>query len=168
MPIRSILARCLYRAAALGMLAALLIGSPLSAAGAAVAPGAGPPPGYARIWIYRYYEPYESLDTPYVRFNGQIVGVSEPSGSFYRDVAPGEYYVTVDSLGKDVNQFTRVGVAAGQQIYILIQVSKWWDCGGGGGNRGGGGWCRPTFYTRLQLPEVAAGAIAHMPFYGGS
>jgi hypothetical protein len=167
MPIPLTLPRCLYRAAALGLFAAFLIGSPLSPAGAAVAAGGGPPSGYARIWIYRYYEPYESLDTPSVRFNGQIVGVSEPSGSFYRDVAPGEYYVTVDSLGEDVNQFARVGVAAGQQIYILVQVSRYWDCGGGG-NRGGSGWCRPTFYTRPQLPEVAASAIAHLPFYGGS
>jgi hypothetical protein len=155
------------RAAAMSVLAVLFVWAFLSPAGAATAPG-GPPPGYARIWLYRYYEPYESLATPYVRFNGAIVGISQPGGSFYRDVAPGEYEITVDSLGRDVDQFARVGVAAGQQIYIQVQVSRYWDCGGGGERGGGGGWCRPTFYTRLQLPQVAEAAIAHMPFYGGS
>jgi len=121
---------------------------------------AGPPPGYARIWIYRYDEPYVSLATPYVRFNGRIVGISQPGGAFYRDVPPGEYDVTVDSEGRDVNQFANVAAAAGQQIYIQVQVSKYWDCGGGGSSIGGTGWCRDTFYTRLQLPQVGAAAIA--------
>jgi hypothetical protein len=161
------LARPLAHVAAMALLAALLCGASLLPAGAA-APLGGPPLGYARIWLYRYWEPYESLGRPYVRFNGAIVGISEPGGSFYRDVTPGEYDVTVDSLGQDVNQFARVGVAAGQQIYIQVQVSRYWDCGSGDGDRGGSGWCRPTYYTRLQLPEVASAAIAHLPFYGGS
>lgn len=169
MPIPAILVRCLHlrSAAALGLLFAVAFLAPPSPAAAATETG-GPPPGYARIWLYRYYEPYESLARPYVRFNGQIVGISEPGGAFYRDVAPGDYYVTVNSLGRDVNQFTHVGVAAGQQIYVQVQVSRYWDCGGGGGNHGGNGWCRPTFYARLQLPQVAEGAIAHLPFTGGS
>jgi hypothetical protein len=157
------LARPLVRVAAMALLAALLCDA---SAGSAAVPG-GPPPGYARIWLYRYWEPYESLATPYVRLNGAIAGISQPGGSFYRDVAPGQYDVTVDSLGQDVNQFARIGVVAGQQIYIQVQVSRYWDCGGGD-DRGGGGWCRPTFYTRLQIPEVATAAIAHLPVYGGS
>jgi hypothetical protein len=167
MPIHAGFTLRLCRAAALSGLAALLFCALWSPAGAAGPPG-GPAPGYARIWLYRAYEPYESLATPYVRFNGQIIGISEPGGASYRDVAPGEYDVTVDSQGRDVNQFVRVGVAAGQQVYIQVQVSRYWDCGGGGGNRGGGGWCRDTFYTRLQQPEVAADAIAHSKFYGGT
>jgi hypothetical protein len=166
MPIRALLARSLYRPAALVILAAFLIGAPLSPAGAVAAPGS-PPPGYARIWLYRYYEPYVSLATPYVRFNDQIVGISKPGAAFYRDVAPGEYRVTVDSEGRDVNQFATVDVVAGQQVYLQVQASRYWDCGGGGGNHGGG-WCRTTFYTRLQLPQVAAEAIAHVPLYDGT
>lgn len=165
MSIHFLLARCLGRTAATGMLAAVTVCALLQSAGAATAQG-GPPPGYARIWLYREYEPYESLATPYIRFNDQIVAISEPGGAFYRDVAPGEYYVTVDSEGRDVNQFAHVAAVAGQQIYLQVQVSRYWDCGGGG--RDGGSWCRPTFYTRLQLPEVAAAAIAHSALYGGS
>jgi hypothetical protein len=123
---------------------------------------AGPPPGYARIWVYRYYEPYVSLATPYVRFNGRIVGVSEPGAAFYRDVPPGEYYVTVDSEGRDVNQFAHIAVVPGQTVYIEVEVSKYWDCGGG---IKGDGWCRDTFYTREQSPQVGAAAIASLQPY---
>ncbi|HJU15395.1 MAG TPA: hypothetical protein VJ770_02900 [Stellaceae bacterium] len=129
---------------------------------------AGPPAGYARIWIYRYDEPYVSLATPYVRFNGRIAGVSQPGGVFYRDVPPGEYHVTVDSEGQDVYQFVTVAVVPGQQVYIQVQVSSSWYCGGGGGDRGGGAWCRPTFYTRLQLPQIGAAAVAMLLSRGGA
>jgi hypothetical protein len=168
MPFHALLERWRAPAAALAIVAACLVGLPPSPAGAATAALAAPPPGYGRIWIYRYYEPYQSLATPYVRLNGRIVAVSQTSGSFYRDVPAGTYHITVDSLGRDVDQFATVAVVPGQTVYVQIQVSRYWDCGGGGGNRGGGsGWCRPTFYTRLQLPQVAEAAIAHMPFYGG-
>lgn len=127
---------------------------------------AGPPPGYARIWLYRYDEPYVSLATPYVRFNGRIVGVSEPGAAFYRDVPPGNYYVTVDSEGRDVYQFANVAVVAGQQVYVQVQVSRLWDCNGG--DTKGIGYCRDTFYTRLQLPQVGAAAVAALPFAGAT
>jgi hypothetical protein len=168
MPCYAALPRWLARAAALGLMAALLFAVPPALADAPATALAAPPAGYGRIWIYRYYEPYESLATPYVRFNGRIVAVSQPGGSFYRDVPAGTYHVTVDSQGRDTDQFTTVAVVPGQTVYVQVQVSRYWDCGGGGGNRaGGGGWCRPTFYPRLQLPQVAEAAIAHMPFYGG-
>jgi hypothetical protein len=93
----------------------------------------------------------------YVRFNGRIVGVSQPGEAFYRDVAPGDYDVTVDSPGRDVDQFARVAVAAGQQLYIQVQVSKLWDCSGSAMAS-----CRDTFYTRVQPPQIGAAAIASL------
>jgi hypothetical protein len=147
----------------LGVLAALSLCRPWPAAGAA-APD-GPPPGYARIWVYRLYEPYVSLARPYVRFDGRIVAISEPGGAFYRDVPPGNYYVTVDSDGRDVNQFARVAIEAGQQIYVEVQALRYWDCGGP--DMDGNEWCRPTFYTRVQLPQTAVMAIAHSRVFGG-
>ena len=110
-------------------------------AGAPSAAGVAPAsPGTARIWIYREYEPYETLARPYVRLNGAIIGVSEPGAVFYRDVAPGTYTVTVDSEGIDVQQFVSVPVAAGQQAYVKVLASASWDSGGGGGgDRSGGG-----------------------------
>ena len=47
------------------------------------------PGGAARIWIYRNDAPNEPNQTPYVRLNGQITGLMQPNGAFYRDVAPG-------------------------------------------------------------------------------
>ena len=123
--------------------------------------------GMARIWIYRDLDPNLSLARPYVRLNGAVAGISEPGGAFYRDVPPGEYYVTVDSIGQDVGQWARVAVVPGQQIYVQVDDLPHWDCGGGG-NRGGGGWCRDTFYTRLQLPEVGAAEVARLPLTGGA
>ena len=126
-------------------------------------------PGMARVWIYRDYEPYESLARPYVRLNGAITGISEPGGAFYRDLAPGTYTVTVDSDGTDLQQFVSVPVATGQQVYVKVLASSGWDSGGGGAGEhgGGGGWARDTFYTWQIQPEVAAPAIARMPLYGG-
>ena len=138
----------------------------LALATATNAPGLTPAsPGMARIWIYRDYEPYDSLARPYVRLNGAIAGISEPGGAFYRDVAPGTYTATVDSDGTDVKQFVSVPVAAGQQVYVKVLVSATWNSGGG--ERGSAGWARDTFYTWQIQPEVAAAEIARLPLYGG-
>ncbi|HEV2300203.1 MAG TPA: hypothetical protein VGR91_01415 [Stellaceae bacterium] len=153
------------RSAAAIALVALVLGS---AAPAATKAAALPPipAGMARIWIYRDHDPNLSLARPYVRLNGAVAGISEPGGAFYRDVPPGEYYVTVDSIGQDVDQWARVAVVPGQQVYLKVDNLPYWDCGGGG--RNGGGWCRDTFYTRLQLPQVGAAEVARLPFTGGA
>jgi hypothetical protein len=122
-------------------------------------------PGMVRIWIFREYEPYESLATPYVRLNGAVVGVSQPGGVFYRDVPTGTYTVTVDSTGTDTNQFATVSLAPGQQAFIKVLVSDNWDSGGGGDRTGG--WARDTFYTWQIEPQAAAAEIARLPFYSG-
>jgi hypothetical protein len=106
------------------------------------------------------------LARPYVRLNGAITGISEPGGVFYRDLAPGTYEVTVDSDGTDVQQFVTVQVAAGQQAYVKVLVSKDW-ASGGGGDRGGSAWQRNTFYTWQIQPAAAAADIARMPYYLG-
>jgi len=49
------------------------------------------PPGSARIWFYRIYDPTENKGRPYVLMTGAIVGVSEQGYRFYRDVLAGLY-----------------------------------------------------------------------------
>ena len=120
------------------------------------------PPGAARLWFYRDYEPSETLARPYVRLNEQVFGISEPGGAFYRDVAPGHYSITVDSAGRDVNQFAEIDLAAGQEAYAkVLSVRSWLDdyCMAWGG-------C-DTFYVRLMPADAARAAIAASPFYGG-
>jgi hypothetical protein len=53
------------------------------------------PPGEARIWFYRDYEPYAGKGIPQVAVNANYVGQAELGGAFFRDVTPGHYHVTV-------------------------------------------------------------------------
>ena len=44
------------------------------------------PAGEARVWFYLPADAYDSLNTPYIRMNDAIVGISLPNGASYRDV----------------------------------------------------------------------------------
>jgi hypothetical protein len=120
------------------------------------------PAGQARLWIYRNDGPYDPQATPYVRLNGQVAGVSEPNGAFYRDVAPGHYLVSVDSYGRDVNQFAEADLTAGQVAYVQVQSLRRQVGGGESGTS------RDTFYTRLISVEDGRAVVANTPYYGGS
>jgi hypothetical protein len=118
------------------------------------------PVGDARLWFYRDGGPRETQERPYLRLNGQIAGISEPNGIFYRDVAPGHYTVTVDSyLSTYDNQFADINVAAGEVAYVKV-LSQMRPMG----ERGG----RQNFYTQVIPAEAARPDAARRPFYGGS
>ena len=122
------------------------------------------PTGEARVWFYRDWGPYDALGTPYLRMNEAIVGVSQPGGALYRDVAPGQYHVTVDNYLSDPNQSRYVYLFPGQQAYFKIVSLKNWIAGG---NRNAGGYQRDTFYVWEIAPEIAQGDVARSQFYGG-
>jgi hypothetical protein len=123
-------------------------------------------PDLARVWFYRIDAPHITQARPYVRMNGAIVGISEDGGAFYRDVQPGEYYVTADSIGVDINQFPHIALVPGQTAYLQVFGSNSWESGGGGGgNRGGADWARPTFYVWLMPNDIGDPAVARSPFY---
>jgi hypothetical protein len=117
------------------------------------------PPGMARVWFYRIDAPYITQARPYVRLNGVPIGISEDGGAFYRDVPPGQYYVTVDSYGVDINQFPHVILVPEQTVYLQIIGSQYWASGGATI------WTRPTFYVRVEPAQVAGPAIDHSQFY---
>ena len=118
------------------------------------------PAGDARLWFYRDGGPRETQQRPYLRLNGQIAGISEPNGTFYRDVSPGHYTVTVDSyLSTYFNQFAGIDLAAGQEAYVKVLFQ---------GQRVGERGSRENFYTQVIPPEAARPDAAHRPFYGGS
>jgi len=122
------------------------------------------PSGQARVWFYRDGGPYDDgAGTPYLRMNEAIVGVSQPQGALYRDVAPGQYYVTVDSYGRDFNQFRWVYLFPGQQAFFkIVSLRNWVACGSVRNE------CqRDTFYVWEMPPEVAQGDVARSQFYGG-
>ena len=120
------------------------------------------PTGQARVWFYRDGGPYDDgAGTPYLRLNEAIVGVSQPQGALYRDVAPGQYYVTVDSYGRDFNQFRSVYLFPGKQAYFkIVSLRNWVACSRGECKR-------DTFYVWEIPPEVAQGDVARSQFYGG-
>jgi hypothetical protein len=123
------------------------------------------PAGGARIWIYRNDGPSESHERPYLRINGQIAGISEPNGAFYRDLPPGHYTVSVDSYGVPYpNQFGQFDLGAGQEAFVKVLSQR--ERVGGGGDSGFG--LRAIFYAWLIPADAARPEISSIPFYGSS
>jgi hypothetical protein len=119
------------------------------------------PAGEARIWFYRDYEPYAGKGRPAIAANGAFVGLAELGGAFYRDVAPGQYYVTVETTGVDFSQTSNLALTPHQEAYIKIVSNPSWVSGSLAYYE------RPTFYA-WQIPnEVAQADVAHLAFYGG-
>lgn len=117
-------------------------------------PVAAASPGAARLWIYREYEPGDTLARPFVRLNGAVIAISEPGGSFFRDVPSGVYRVTVDTVGQDVNQFVTITLAAGQTVFVKVESSKLWESDLN--------YTADTFYTRIIPPETAQRDLARI------
>jgi hypothetical protein len=114
-----------------------------------------PPPGVARVWFVRQFEPSESLATPMIYVNGAPLTASIPGTIFYRDLVPGTYNFSVDTCGTDVNQFATMQLGPGSRAELEIQSLKSFtppDCP-----------VKETFYVRpiqprflqLYLPQLA-------------
>jgi hypothetical protein len=145
---------------AAGCAVALLLsgGHLLAGAPAAVAQVASPapPPGAARIWFYRDYEPYGTRSFASVALNGVFVGYAQPEGTvFYRDIPPGRYRVTVGAQGQDVNQDAWIDLAPGQQAFVKVLGTNSWDTGGDNAI-----YSRDTYYARVMPPQIAQAEIA--------
>lgn len=113
---------------------------------------AGPiPPGQARIWFYRVYDPSLSRNMANIDLNGKrVVSVVPGDGPAFVDVAPGAYHIAPESFGVDTNQTTTVTLAAGQEAYVkVLDDPTFIDSGDRTAFR------RDTFYTWLMPPAVA-------------
>jgi hypothetical protein len=120
---------------------------------AAVAPI---PAGKARIWVYRDYQPSESLNMTEVTINGVDAGYAQASGAaFYRDVPPGHFQIAANSYGTDVDQSANVDLAAGQETYVKIESLRSWSSYG---DRNAVG--RDTFYARQIPPQIARAELS--------
>jgi hypothetical protein len=127
-------------------------------------------PGTARVFFYRWLEPYETLAPSVAFLNGQPIGVTEPGAVLYRDVAPGQYTISVQSEDAFPNQFKTVVLRPGEIAYVRVEsLQSWSTCGGGGGDLGGGGTsgCRTTFVVQLVDPTVAQSEMHDLRFIRG-
>ncbi len=123
------------------------------------------PAGEARVWFYRDLGLSDGLGTPYLRMNEAIVGVSQPGGALYRDVAPGQYHVAVDNnYLSDPDQARYVYLFPGQQAYFKILPLANFIIDG---NRFASDFHRVIYYVWQMPPEVAQGDVARSAFYGG-
>lgn len=83
-----------------------------------------PPANTARIFVYRDFEPYQSLEWVRVFFNGATVGAVGPGKVFLRDVAPGTYTIEPKSEGLWPEQAKTVTVEPGQAVYAKVTSFK--------------------------------------------
>ncbi|HEY1301500.1 MAG TPA: DUF2846 domain-containing protein [Stellaceae bacterium] len=152
--------RVLGPAALLAALAAAGCSSATAVDAASIPPV---PPGKARIWVYRSFNPSESRNLATVLINGAVTGYAQPAGgAFYRDVVPGRYHIAVESFGRDTDQSSNVDLAAGQEAFVKIETLNAWTTSGDLGS-----FKRDTFYARLADPRIARTEVAHSTFDGG-
>jgi hypothetical protein len=109
------------------------------------------PPGQARIWFYRVYDPSLSRNIANVDLNGaRAVSVPPGDGPVKVDVVPGAYHIAPESFGVDTNQTRDVTLAAGQEVFVKIVDDPEWISGGATTS-----FRRDTFYAWLVPPQTA-------------
>lgn len=120
---------------------------------------APPPPGLARVWFLRQFEPGENLSMPMIYADGAPISASVPGTIFYRDFPPGTYTFTVDTCGADVNQFPTVQLVPGAQAEFEVQSLQSFtppDCPREAG----------TFYVRPVQPRFLQMYLPQLAYLG--
>ena len=114
-------------------------------------------------------EPYESVAETEAFLNGKPVGVTETGAVFYRDVAPGQYTISVHSDGVFPDQFKTVILKPGDVAYARIEsIKSWMSCGSGGGRSGGTTeGCEDTFVVVMIDPALAQADMHDLRFIRG-
>jgi hypothetical protein len=122
--------------------------------------GATPPPfeqsrvppipgGMARVYVYRAFEPYQSLAYVPVFLNRAEFGAVGPGKVRFSDLTPGTYTIEAKSEGLWPDQAKTVALGAGQTAYAKIESFRGLDPSAN----------RPepltTFVVELIAPEIA-------------
>jgi hypothetical protein len=114
------------------------------------------PADKARIFFYRFYEPYESLALSPIYLNRREAAVSVPGEVSSLDVAPAEYELYVYSRNDFSNSFKHVALRSGDALYVRVDATKNW-----------GGDCFaewPTFVSTLVPAEKARAEMAGLRY----
>jgi hypothetical protein len=121
-------------------------------------------PSVARIWFYRDGSPSDGLGVTEISLNGSPVGQAQINSSFYRDVPPGAYHISLSNPVPDIAQSADINLAPGQVAYIKIATLDNWDSSSSS-NRGGG--AHTTFYIWPMPPATGIADIGRIPYRGG-
>ena len=120
------------------------------------------PPGAARVYFYRWLEPYNSTSASLAYLNGAPIGVTEPGAVLYRDVAPGQYTIAVQSAGVLQNQFKTVELRPGDTVYARIESLHIWDMACRQHED-----CGDTFLVQIMDPALARAEMQELRFISG-
>jgi hypothetical protein len=114
------------------------------------------PTGQARIWIYRDWQPSESLNLANIDANGFYLASVANGSATYRDVPPGRYHLAPDSFVPNSSQDAWIDLAPGQQAYVkVVSLTSW-----GSENTASKNIARDAFWVWPMLPAVAQAEIA--------
>ena len=81
------------------------------------------PPGLARVWVLRQFEPGLGVQwAPITYVNGATLAPSYAGTAFFRDLPAGTYAFTVASCTHDFNQGQTLQLASGMQADLEVQV----------------------------------------------
>jgi hypothetical protein len=89
-----------------------------------------PPPAVqqnaARIVVYRWLEPYETLLVARVDLDGRPLGYAQNGAAFFRDVAPGDHTISIVSRVQFPGQTATVTLRPGETLYVRVaSLSSW-------------------------------------------
>lgn len=121
------------------------------------APPPAPSQGTARIFVYRWLEPYESLEFARVDLDGHPLGYAQNGAGFFRDVAPGRHTITVVSRGRFPGQTETVTLRPDETLYVRIASLSTWDPY----------FPDETFTIRFADPVTGSNDIAPLPRVSG-
>jgi hypothetical protein len=108
------------------------------------------PAGMARVYIYRAFEPYQSVAYVPAFLNRADIGAVGPGKVLFRDVAPGSYTIEAKSEGLWPDQTKTVALGAGQAAYAKIESFRGLDATANHPE------LQTTFVVVLIAPETAA------------
>jgi hypothetical protein len=112
----------------------------------------GVPPiatGMARVYVYRAFEPYQSLAYVPVFLNRAEIGAVGPGKVLFRDVTPGTYTIEAKSEGLWPEQAKTVALGGGQTVYAKIESFRGLDPSADAPVP------QTTFIVLLIAPEIA-------------
>ena len=120
------------------------------------------PAGEARIFFYRWLEPYESTAATAVLLNGNRVAVTETGSVLYRDLAPGQYTISIPNSGRYPYQFKTVVLAPGEVMYARIESRRDWAVCNIYSDA-----CQDTFVVNLVAPSLGLSEMRGLRLIGG-